>query len=269
VTIEEKLQAELDYGSYDNIKQVREKFLTDGIKIIIAHTIYNEEQFIDECLEDDLKINDLDAIHILDGAWEKQGNGSPVSTDDTPEIIYRFQQRHPEIQVIYEVPKSLWKSEPEKRNYQLDRIRKMFNEPYYVIVKDGDEFFHHTSGRQNSWLKKDLKQWIDLPDNIGLINCNAWYSDISLLTPRMFPSSRRLHYGTQKSMILHDENHSIVADYNPRVRNSGDPKICFVYQSMILVNRYTIRNEQRKKEKIPFVKYIESQDGSGCCTYDE
>lgn len=67
-------------------------------------------------------------------------------------------------------------------------------------------------------------------------------------------------------MVLHDENHNVVADYNPDIRNSGDPKLCFVYQSMMLINKFTIRNKQRQLDKMPFVKYIESQKGNIPCT---
>jgi hypothetical protein len=51
----------------------------DDMKIIIAHCIYDEEQYLEKCLEDDLKINDLDIIHILDGPW-KLGFISTVET---------------------------------------------------------------------------------------------------------------------------------------------------------------------------------------------
>jgi hypothetical protein len=271
-TIEEKLEDEVLYsqGSID-LPHARDKHIVkDQINIIISHCIYNEEQYLQEVLYDDLKINDLDAIHILDGAW-KNFKGSSQSTDRTIEIIKDFTDRAATIgiKVIYEKhpEDKIWESEPVKRNYQLDRVRELFPKLHYNIIKDGDEIFHHMSGRQNSWLKKDLVQWIKTENNIGLINCNAWYSDISLFTPRMFPSTRRLHYYTGKSMIIHDENHNIISDYNPTVRNSGDPKLCFVYQSMMLINKFTVRNKERQKDKIPFVKYIESQRGNIPCVY--
>ena len=189
------------------------------------------------------------------------------------QIIDRFREKVKPfgIQVIYESnpDKTIWKSEPVKRNYQLDRIRHTFGKnPYYVIIKDGDEIFHHLSGRINTWLKKDLTDWIKYENNIGLMNANAYYSDISLMTPRMFPSTRKIHYYTGKSMVLHDENHNLISDYNPSVRNSGDPRLCFAYHSIILINKFTIRNKQRKKDKKPFVDFIESQKGIESCKYE-
>lgn len=273
-SIHEKLQDEVNYssGNYD-MNTVKEKFLVykKEMQVIIAHCIYNEEQFFEEVLYDDLKINDLDAIHILDGAWDKF-KGGYESTDRTKSIVDEFRKKVEPlgIKVIYETnpEKSIWKSEPVKRNYQLERIKNLFGKyPYYIIVKDGDEVFHHLSGRINTWIKKDLIKWIKYEQNIGLINCNAHYSDISLLTPRMFPSTRDLHYYTGKSMIIHNENHNVISDYNPDVRNSGDPKLCFVYQSMMLINKFTIRNKQRQMDKIPFVKYIESQKGTDECEF--
>ena len=273
-TIDEKLKDEVlhSQGNY-TLETVREKFIIpkNDMQLIISHCIYNEEQFFEGVLYDDLKINDLDAIHILDGAW-KNFEGGYQSNDNTLEIINNFRDRAEKIgvKVIYEKhpENEIWESEPVKRNYQLKRIREIFGDkPYYNLVKDGDEFFHHLSGRQNSWLKKDLVEWIKYEQNIGLINFNAYYSDISLLTPRLFPSTRNLHYYTGKSMVVHDENHNIISDYNPSVRNSGDPKLCFVYQSMMMINKFTIRNKQRQLDKIPFVDYIESQKGNEPCTH--
>ena len=273
-SIDDKLKDEVlhSQGNY-NLENVKDKFIVpkDKMQIIISHCIYNEEQFFEGVLYDDLKSNDLDVIHILDGAWNNY-DGGYQSNDNTIEIINNFKDRVKEIgiKVIYEKhpENKIWESEPIKRNYQIKRIKELFGDkPYYNIVKDGDEIFHHLSGRQNSWLKKDLVEWIKYDQNIGLINCNAHYSDISLLTPRMFPSTRDLHYYTGKSMVIHDENHNIVSNYNPDVRNSGDPKLCFVYQSMMLINKFTIRNKQRQMDKIPFVKYIESQKGNDPCVH--
>jgi hypothetical protein len=272
-TIKEKLDDEVTHsqGIYD-LEYVTDKFITpkDSMKIIISHCIYNEEQFFEGVLYDDLKINDLDAIHILDGAWENF-EGGYQSNDNTLEIINNFRDRAEKIgiKVIYEKhpENKIWESEPIKRNYQLKRIREIFGDkPYYNLVKDGDEFFHHLSGRQSTWMKKDLIEWIKYEQNIGLMNCNAFYSDISLMTPRLLPSTRNLHYYTGKSMVFHDENHNLVADFNPNIRNSGDPKLCFVYQNMMIINKFTIRNKKRQLDKEPFVDYIESQKGDTLCT---
>ena len=285
-TISEKIRKEVIHSNNGHILSKKEsdakftktenRFLVpkNKMKIIISHCIYNEDQFFEGCLYDDLKINDLDAIHILDGAWQNF-KGDYQSNDKTLEIIKDFTERAKkiDIQVIYEKhPKNkIWESESIKRNYQLDRIREIFgvdNVPYYNILKDGDEFFHHLSGRQNSWLKRFFIDGFNRSDNIGLINANAYYSDIGMYAPRLFPSNRKLHYYTGKSMVIHDENHNIVADYNPTIRNSGDPRICFKYQSIMIVNKFTIRNKQRQKDKIPFIKHIESQKGNIPCTFN-
>ena len=35
----------------------------------------------------------------------------------------------------------------------------------------------------------------------------------------------------------------------------------------LLINKFTIRNKQRQMDKIPFVKYIESQKGTDECEF--
>ena len=291
-TIDEKLKDEVIHGnnSYllsqkefnEKIVEKQNKFLVpkNEMKIIISHCIYNEDQFFQGCLFDDLKINDLDAIHILDGAWGEQPNGNYQSTDKTLEIITDFIARAKEIgiEVIYDKhPKNqIWESEPIKRNYQLNRIRELFgNNLYYNILKDGDEFFHHLSGRQNTWLKKDFIEWIKFPNNIGLMVTNAYYSDnigysdLQMSTPRFLPSTKKLHYYTGKSMMFCDEFHNIVSDFNPRVKQPGSPSLFFNYTSMMIINKFTIRNHQRQKDKKPFVDFIEAQKGNIPCTFSK
>ena len=188
-TIQEKLEAEVVHGFPNRkfskrqfnemVEKKRKQFIIprEEMSVIIAHCIYNEEEFFEQVLYDDLKINDLDMIHILDGAWTHT-NGSIKSTDNTINIINKFKTKAEKIgvKVVYEThpENQIWSSEPEKRNYQFDSIRKLIPTPNYIIVKDGDEFFHHMSGRQNTWLKKDLVEWIKYPANLGLINCNAF-----------------------------------------------------------------------------------------------
>ena len=80
-SIDDKLKDEVLYsqGNY-TLENVKDKFIVpkDKMQIIISHCIYNEEQFFEGVLYDDLKINDLDVIHILDGAWNNYDGGKEV-----------------------------------------------------------------------------------------------------------------------------------------------------------------------------------------------
>lgn len=232
--------------------------------LVIAHCIYNEAQFMKECLYDDLKINDVDIIHIMDGAW-KHFEGGEASNDGTIEIIKEFKEKAEKvgIQVIYENHPSnkIWNSESEKRNYQFKRIHEICGkDPHYIMVKDGDEFIHPLSGRKNFWMKMELlKIYMDpSPLKVGLIEANPWYFDNKMITPRLFPSNEQFHYYTEKSMAIHDGNCNMVADYNPQINNI-DTKRCYLLKSFIFINRLHIREKNRRDAKNPFVKHLTSQ----------
>ena len=268
LSIEEKLAEEVRYGitvplskrQYDEkMQEQRDVYLvpTEKMTFIIAHCIYNEAEYFKECLEDDLNMNDVDIIHITDGAWANYGGGTAKSTDGTREIINNFKKRAEKVgvKVIYE-SRGIWSHESTKRNFQLKEIDKLVKTPYYVLVKDGDEFFHFMSGRQSLWLKRDMVEWMKTPNDVGIINTNSYNSDIDMLGVRLFPSTNKIHYYTEKPMILHDVDHELVMDYNVDTFKINT-KRCFKFASFILINRWNIRNKDRIQEKFG---YLHEQD---------
>ncbi len=118
-TIDQKLDDEVKYNLPDRIhtRKQKEALRAEQEKVYlvpkeqmgfaIAHCIYNEAQHFKEVLMDDLRMCDVDLIHILDGAWEKFEDGTPMSNDSTMEIIREFipQAEEVGIKVIYESPK--------------------------------------------------------------------------------------------------------------------------------------------------------------------
>ena len=230
------------------VNDMKEEYENYEFKLVVAMTIYNEEQFLEEALNNCLVIQDLDGIHLLDGAW-KGGGSSASSTDNTSIIIENFQHDHPEIQIVYEVPTDVWDLQGTKRNYQLKRVEEIWGKSY-IIIKDGDEVFAFTNGRADIWLKRELAGRIPA---IGICKSYAYGSPISMIGARFIPSHCGIHYHTEKSMIIHDNNCDIVCDYNVD-KNLVINRRCFDFDQMIYINHWNIRDRERLKTK---VKYAE------------
>lgn len=241
---------DMEYSVYTN----------DDIKLVIAHCIYNDEDFIEKVLEDDLQMPDIDMIHVIDGAWE-HGGKSVNSTDRTKEIVEDFAKRSP-IPVVFVENKTgkLWKSESEKRNHQLDLIEKEFpNDKCYVFVKDGDEIIKNNNGRRLVWTKAVLAE--AYPE-VGLVRAYADGSKREGKTPRFIPTGQGIHYYTGKSMCIHNKSHNVLVDYNelgePTV-NLLDIKV-FYLDEIFIVNYWVMRNKERIKEKHIFDVFRDEQD---------
>lgn len=280
-TIEEKIADEVKYGfplsklskrQYkEKLQEMRDIYLVPKEKMtfIIAHCIYNEEEFFKEVLEDDLKMNDVDIIHIMDGAWGGYPNGTAESTDGTIEIVLDFMKKAKKvgIEVIYEskdlTDGGIWKNESDKRNAQLEAIDDIVDTPYYIMIKDGDEFFHFLSGKQNLWLKRDMVEWLESPRNVGIINANSWWYDEEMLGVRLFPSRNKIHYYTGRPMLLHDVDHNVVMDYNKDTYSVNSGR-CFKFGSIMFINHWNVRNKERIYKK---TSYLNNQDGKDECRF--
>jgi hypothetical protein len=220
-------------------------------KLVVAMSVYNEEQFLESSVDNTIAcISDIDGIHILDGAW-KVGGDSPVSTDRTPEIVDRLKEKYPNVQIVYE-SKDIWESEGDKRNYQLKRIEEIFGKSY-IIVKDGDEFFKFTNGRDHIFLKIKLAQKYPA---IGLINTYRYGGEKAGLGVRLIPSHTNLHYHTGKAMVLHDEKCNIMCDYNHDNFFVINNK-CFTFEGMIYVNHWNIRESNRQWAKEEYLQFYQ------------
>lgn len=236
--------------------ELYEKYVTNGLgtKVVAAYSIYNEEQFLQDSIESCCQLNDIDAIHILDGAWE-HGGKSINSTDNTKEIVENLKIPIP---IIFEENphNRLWKSESEKRNYQLNRIEEKFGNRVYALVIDGDEIIKFSTGRLSLWLKKGLNK---LYPDVGMIKVYTFHSDdLSIIGGRLLPMGKNIHYHTERSMIIHDDNCNIVINYNLN-EVKGNPKICFIYEGIFFVNLRIIRNNDRLDEKSDFCDFLETQ----------
>lgn len=232
-------------------------------KLIIAYTIYNEEDFIEESLENCLLINDLDGIHILDGAWI--GGGDNVqSTDKTITIIDNFMKKHPELDVVYHVDGRLWNTQGDKRSYQLKLIEERWGKSY-IIIKDGDETIQFNSGKTDIWLKKEI---VGMFPAIGILKSYAWGHDRSMIGARILPTGMGIHYHTDKSMIIHDDNCNILCDYNID-KNLVVNEKCFTYDKMFYVNRWNLRNRKRQeiKDKYATEQVFGERDLDECRRY--
>lgn len=261
---EDEMKKEIDknYNIYTN----------DDLRLVVAHCMYNEEQNLERCLNNDLEIIDLDAIHILDGAWENSGAKSPISTDRSFEIIEEFRKKT-DIPIILEhyPEKSWWKSEGEKRNHQLKLIQKMFDgTKTYAFIKDCDEVLMANTGRQTFWIKGSFANWY--PD-IGLLTTYGYNSSIGGDGARFIPLGFDIHYYTEKTMVIHDKDHNILVDYNGDngnrqiTVNQGKHQI-FNFNSYRLINNWNIRNKNRMREKSIFDNFrVKQFNNSGNCKY--
>lgn len=251
--------AKREYNTYTN----------DDLKLIIAHCVYNEEDFILECLENDLKIVDLDAIHILDGAWCNGGKREPISTDRTFEIIKEFQKKT-DIPIYIEShpTNDFWSSEGEKRNYQLKQIEKLFpDKKAYAFIKDADEILLANNGRETYWLKGSLSGWY--PD-VALLTAYAYNSSVGGDGCRFIPLEFGIHYYTEKTMIIHDAVHNTIIDYNSDDNSKTNVNQIthqiFNFSSYRLINMWQKRSKERLKEKAIFDKFRVTQiNNTGNC----
>ncbi len=123
------------------------------------------------------------------------------------------------------------------------------------------------SGRQCIWLKRDFVKWYDLPINVGLLNAHSYYGEHDMWGARFFPSNRKLHYFTGRSMVIHDEDHNVIMDYNPETLQV-DNEVCFKFNSFMLINQWTTRPQQRINQKKSYIKYrLEERFADKPCTY--
>ena len=244
-----------------DFKAQQEGFKT---KLVVAYTIYNEEQFLEESLENCLIIKDIDGIHLLDGAWkvENQKMGSePNSMDQTKQIIKNFHINHPEIKVLYEPTKRIWNSEGEKRNHQLKSIEKIWGKQTYAIIKDGDETFEFNTGRRITWLKFELDSMYPA---LFTVKGYAYNAVTPMNASRFIPLGMGYHYHTEKAMLMHDEKCNILCDYNSGKEFKVDRK-CLDYEKIRYINHWNVRNHERLVEKDKYATEVYSFKPYGKC----
>jgi glycosyltransferase involved in cell wall biosynthesis len=247
------------------VAEFREEQNSYDFKLVVAMCVYNEEQFLEEALNDCLKINDLDGIHILDGAWKLGGN-SMISTDKTADIIQGWKEKHPEIKITYDHrTNTIWNSEGEKRNFQLMSIEDIYGKSY-IIVKDGDELFNFNCGKNSIWLKRELTTKYPA---VGIAKSYAYNSDISAIGVRFIPSGQNIHYHTDKAMLVHDGKCNILCDYNMDGSAFVKNNKCFDFDQMFWVNHWNIRDHERQLAKDIYSTKVFDGKPYADCTYNK
>jgi hypothetical protein len=235
----------------ETVESMKDQIKAFKTKLVVAYTIYNEEQFLEESLENCLIIRDLDGIHLLDGSW-KNGGKSVNSTDNTTKIIKNFHINHPEIKIIYEPSNAIWASEGDKRNHQLQSIEQIWGKQTYAIVKDGDETFEFNTGRVRTWLKFDIDSMYPA---LGTVGGYAYNGETPMYAVRFIPLGHNYHYHTSKPMLFHDDKCNILVNYNAGNEFILERK-CFEYKRLRYVNHWNVRNHERCLEKDAYAEEV-------------
>jgi len=234
------------------------------MRTILTMCIYNEEEFLWDTLQNTVKtVKDLDAIHILDGAW-KYGGTSPNSSDKTDRIIETFahacQSNYPELEIFFAHSSDIFESESAKRNHQLKLIDGIYGgEDYYAFVIDGDEEIRFPNGVVELWLRDYLKEQ---NNRCGLVTTYAYNQQKGGKILRFIPGNQGIHYHTGKSMCLHDKNCEMITDYTPGIEWIN--KQCFEVTDFFIMNKWNIRNKERQIEKDKFWQHQQATPEIKC-----
>jgi hypothetical protein len=200
---------------------------------------YNEEQFIERVLKGVTKIADIDAIEILDGAWEHGGKTSR-SSDNTRDIIKSFDIGIP---INFTEPEAgkLWSSEPSKRNAQLQMVEKIYGKGNYTFWLDADEQIRFPNGL----ISMNLKPWL-MEELCGIIKSYGLGGDMPFPGPRIIPTGMEYHWHTGVAMHIHDKDCKTVMDFNGGLTNPNfNPTLTYPITRLFIVNWWEGRNNER------------------------
>jgi len=235
-------------------------------RVIAAICVWNEEQFIRNCIENIMqKIKNIYAIEILDGAWLPYASDNPNSTDNTKAIVLELKEKYKHLCNIFwnEPIAKPFESESAKRNTQLETIEKNYQD-YAVFVIDADETIQAATGQQHF----ELASYIEDPQRIGCVKAFAFGSKIHGWTPRLFRGSAKIHYHTKRTMEVHGTNCKPRIAYDPE----SQPMIqdLFYHPTVVeitdffLVNQYVKRDIDRRLAKLNSRKHEASLTVSAC-----
>jgi len=240
----------------EQVERFKREIKSFDFNIVVALTIYNEEEFIEDALNNCIIINDLNGIHIADGAWEGGGE-EPNSTDNTEKIVKEWANNHKDIDVTwYANPEGkVWASEGTKRNAQLKNIEEIYGKAY-VVVLDGDETISFNCGRNNIWLKRKIYK--EFP-KVGIINSYAYDSTIPMIGVRLIPTMQGVHYHTDRARTVHDKKCDMICDYNIE-GHLVIQRATFEMPELFYVNHWNIRDYQRQISKKAYVEQVFDND---------
>jgi len=211
-------------------------------------SVCNGEQFIESTLEGVIaRIKDINAIHILDGAWENSGYSEINSTDRTEAIIQMIDDKYGEdVRIIYEKSDHIFRNPSEKRNYQLELIDNTFEEPYTIFWIDDDEEIRFRSGIEEIWIKEVCKM-LTRP---AIIDTYAYNSNDKMLTGRLIPSGQGIHWHSEQAMCLHDNNCEVIINWTPK-QNAFSGQL-LALNELYIVNRWNRRNQETLQKREAF-----------------
>ena len=215
------------------------------MKLVACLVVYNEETFIEESIKNLFKIQDLDAIEILDGAWVS-GGSSPISTDRTRSIIEKLALTSP-CPINWTQNTDYWESEPLKRNWQLSQIEKKYGADTWIFWFDGDEEIHFHTGLNSI----KLKPFLSTVTKCGIVDTFGYGFSIPYPGPRFIPLGKGIHFYSEMANHLHDKDcHTIM---NWGLYQQKQP--CWFMKDFFIVTHWMYRNGVRLQDKIEYYKF--------------
>jgi hypothetical protein len=154
----------------------------------------------------------------------------------------------------------IWDSESQKRNRLLEITEEKYGK-CWILVLDADEFIKFANGLVAVSLLPDLEKH----SNCGIMNVYAYNSVLTLPSIRFIPTMQGVHYHTERAMIVHDKDCRILCDYNPKSEYRG--RNTWFYNTVFLVNYWTLRNNDRQIKKYYYSVYQNHQDKDVGCKY--
>lgn len=235
-------------------------------KLVVCIIAYNEECTITDALKSALLIKP-DAIQIFDGAW-KHGGPTIDSTDRMKQRIEIFAE-HTEIPVSLSEPgDAYFEDQSAKRNQAMISIREEFGSDTWVLVLDGDEEIILPYGPREF----DLKKHLEGLESIGLATIRAYaYGEPESFVDglRLFHLGKKVHYYSERTMTLHDENCQMVQNYDPEsVAAKNHTEIPWTNYIQIknfhIVNAWINRTQERLRIKDQYYKFRTSCPAGPC-----
>lgn len=241
--------------------------------VIGAITAYNEAHNIKGAYEALCSLG-VQGIHILDGPWQYSGYTAPKSTDGMDKVIAELGSIPVKImgtmetkkiytgpRVVFDQENVVYRNEPDKRNRQLELIRKHWPGAYYALVLDADERVRFPNGLDSL----DVGQALEGANNlVGMVKAFASGGTVGLYTPRLIPLLAGMHYHTERRLTLHGHDCEVISDYNEAVQHT-DLMQTFEFSAFFIVNHWpdaakSHDGRQRLAGKAQYVRYADDPE---------
>ena len=218
-------------------------------KLVGAMVIYNEETFVGEAIKNLLKISDVSAIEILDGAWVSGGR-TVSSTDNSRNIIENL-KKETHVPINFTDNHHFWESEPYKRNWRLQQIDQKYGPDTWVFWFDGDEEIRFHTGIH----AMDMLPTLSGMKNCGIVTTYGYGFSIPYPGPRFIPLGRGIHFYSEMANHLHDGNCDTIMNW----ATGKQKKPCWFMDKFFIVNHWMYRNGTRLEDKIEYFKWQAEQ----------